>query len=247
MRNFIPLSLAQQIPNWTLGVTVLIPFFLLEVVRGATNRKHPSRGIRFAEALLLSYLLYSAFACKMIVVTGNISVYRPLLAYHILIAYAAFYCGSAVLLLISTIQKTEGNRKFMALIMTIGIAYGLCVALLFIYLLPIFGIFKGYLSSIGVLGWAIHWAIILVDYGALEISQVPSVLDERPILLKVFAPSLRLLQRFFCPNDYSERLRKERAALVEQIMLYDLDLRENANLSRQARYERVGERFALFL
>ncbi|TGM20274.1 hypothetical protein EHQ90_03555, partial [Leptospira stimsonii] len=172
-RNLLPENFLRTAPNWILLSTVLVPITLHELVCFLTKENfNPSRVRRLFEIILLAFLFHSGIQSNLIAVSEtSVSIYKPMPAYHVLIAYSILYVGRSIFLLIKKSKKSNGMLRLQAFILMLGVASALFVAILFVYILPLFGIFKGYLSAFGVLSWVFCWTVAILHYDAFEIRE----------------------------------------------------------------------------
>lgn len=242
LRNFLPAGLLKSAPNWILLSTVLVPITLHELVCFLIKEKYkPSKTRQIIELIILGFLFHSGLHSNLIAVSEtSISVYKPLPAYHVLISYSILYVGRSIYLLIQRTMKSKGMIRLQSFVLMLGVASALSVAILFVYILPMAGVYKGYLAAFGVLSWVFCWSVAILHYDAFEIRE--QILDGKklPFLNRISSLPVLTLFRILDPNEYSMRLLVSKANVVLNVASKNHELAMRTDLEKYERAEMVA-------
>ncbi|TGK39187.1 hypothetical protein EHQ13_06200 [Leptospira gomenensis] len=242
LRNLFPSELLRVAPNWILLSTILVPISLHELVCFLTKDKYkPSITRRIIEFIVLSFLFHSGISSNLIAVSeSSISVYTPLPAYHILISYSILYVGRTIYLLIMRTMNTNGMLKIQSFVLMLGVAIALFIAILFVYILPLIGIYKGYLAAFGVFSWVLCWSVAILHYDAFDIRE--RILDGKELLFLNRISSLIVLGlfRILDPSEYYMKLLISKANVVLNVTSKNHELAMKTDLEKFERAEIVA-------
>ncbi|RHX84753.1 LIC10906 family membrane protein [Leptospira stimsonii] len=253
VREFIPESLSRVAPNWILIAAVFVPFYLKELSLSILENKYePSYKFRILEYFLICYLVLSClFSATIDVKEEGISVYKPRFAYHVLIFYSFVNISISIFFLLRKAILHRGIVRVRSTLLMLGTLFGFIISILFVYVLPFFGIFKGYLSVFGILIWVFLWSVAIIQYNAFESRSL--YLKSRfvarrklPLLSRFTYKPILILHSFVDPLDYRLQLRNSRAEVVKYIMDFHLSYQKNTNMKPSVRIRkitRIVERF----
>ncbi|MBM9502895.1 hypothetical protein JWG44_21825 [Leptospira sp. 201903071] len=254
VREYIPESLSRLAPNWILAAVVFVPFYLKELTLSILEEKYePSREFRTFEYFLLGYLVLSCFFSATInVMEEGISVYKPLFAYHVLIAYSVLYVSASIFLMLRKAIRYRGIVRVRSTLLMLGTLSGFIVSILFVYILPIFGIYKGYFSVFGILSWVFFWSVAIIQYNAFEIRELIlrnpfTAKREIPFLSRISLKPVLGLYFLLDPLGYRLRLRKSRIEIVRYLLQYQTALMNNSEMNQDTQLRKVTKIFERFL
>ncbi|RHX83192.1 hypothetical protein DLM78_22985 [Leptospira stimsonii] len=133
-----------------------------------------------------------------------------------------------------------------------GIILTLTFAIIFIYILPLMGIFYAYWSSIGVLISILLWAMAILHFDAFEtrsfIMRNPYVARRQiPILSRYTFKPILALHRLLDPLDYRIKLRNSRVEIVRYLLHYHLILMKDSNLNHSTQVRKLTSIFERFM
>ncbi|RHX90194.1 hypothetical protein DLM76_21010 [Leptospira yasudae] len=246
IRNLIPVDLIGAVPNWILTSVVPVPFLLKELTQCLLVKDYlKSKQFQILEFLFLGYLIVAGVSSNLIEVDQqDVSVFRPLFAYHLLIAYSFFYVGVSIYWMFREAIRSKGIVRVRSSLLILGTLLGFLITILFVYILPHFGIFKGYLSSLGILGWVFFWAIAILQYDAFETRAI--ILRSRflakreiPLLSRISFRPVLVLHSILDPLDYRLQLRNSRVEVVNYIMQYHMALLKDSNMKYRTQIRRI--------
>ncbi|TGL81448.1 LIC10906 family membrane protein [Leptospira yasudae] len=246
IRNLIPIDLIGVAPNWILTAVIPVPFLLKELTQCLLAKGNlKSKQFQILEFSFLGYLIIAGLSSNLIETDKqNISVFRPLFSYHLLIAYSIFYVGISIYWMLYEAIRSKGIVRVRSSLLVLGTLSGFLITILFVYILPLFGIFKGYLSSLGILAWVLFWAIAIVQYDAFETRAI--ILRSRflakreiPLLSRISFRPVLVLHSILDPLDYRLQLRNSRVEVVNYIMQYHMALLKESDMKYRTQIRRI--------
>lgn len=173
---------------------------------------------------IVAFLLYRAATSQMVEYIGHNEtggvVYTPTYSYHIFILYSVVLVLFSLKFIANRALKGSGQERVNATIFVAGCTFGLLSAITFIYILPLFGIFIQYLTSVGMFVTISVWAIVILQYDAFELKTYSVTTEEIPIPIRPVNKIYRIIFRFLEPKVYNEKRNKAGAELVLSILNY---------------------------
>ncbi|TGL81449.1 LIC10906 family membrane protein [Leptospira yasudae] len=248
-RYLIPIDFHYIAPNWTLFPVIFVPFLANRLTQLIINNSAFPLYRRIVDFCILTYLVFSCLSLNMIEMENyGTSTYKPLLAYHILIIYALLYSADSIMLMSKTIIRSSGAVRVRSTLFAMGTVSGLVVSILFVYVFPFFGIFKGYLSALGLIPAAVFWSIAILQYDVFQTRSM--ILRSRitakrklPLLIRMTLKPVLGLHFLLDPLDYRLQLRNSRAEVVSAILQYHMTLQENSGINHRTQMRRVTSFF----
>ncbi|MBM9577820.1 hypothetical protein JWG45_11730 [Leptospira sp. 201903070] len=249
LRYFIPKELIDIYSNYALIPSALVPFFLTRVTTQLIGEIKILNKLRYFQYSILSYILISCLFCKAIIVNPDaIAQFKPLLAYHVLIFYSIIYIGASTFWMLKNGIQSKGAKRVRSHLLMLGTLIGLFVSILFVYVLPFFGIFLGLLSCLGILPATLFWSVAILQYNAFETKSM--ILKSRflakrqvPLLSRLTFRPVLWFHFLLDPLDYRLQLRSSRAEVVQSMLQYHLTLQEGAAMSHRSKIRKVAAFF----
>ncbi|RHX85416.1 LIC10906 family membrane protein [Leptospira stimsonii] len=248
-RGFLPIPLRNLALNLTFLPISFAPFTLYLLFKKIENK---DKGIPVWTLIVnffgSAFVLYTCLSLKMATLKDPEKFIFDLnLNYHFLVAYLCFW----MLLAIGTVTRTmlvkRGDFKVRLFLVLLGAALVLPITTAFVYFLPLFGIYKPYLSSIGLIFASILWAIAILHYDAFEIKA--EVLEGREVLLLNRAASfgfLKLLEKLD-PMRFVQKSAHEKEEITKQILIQDYNLASRTGeLSVEKRARILSKKFGKY-
>lgn len=253
-RNLIPESLSRTLPNLILISVAFVPFFLKELTISILERKQTRlKEFQNLEYILLGYLVISCLLSNTITISeGGISIYTPLLAYHVLVGYSTFSIGVSVYWMSKQAILSRGIIRVRSALLMLGTLFGFLISILFVYVLPLLGIFKGYLAVFGILGWVFLWSVAVLQYNAFETRAIFlrsrfMARRELPLLSRLTFKSVLSLHALLDPLDYRLQLRNSRVEVVNYIMQYHMTFQKNSTMTYNTQVRRITRAVERFM
>ncbi|AGS80709.1 hypothetical protein LEP1GSC050_0044 [Leptospira phage vB_LbrZ_5399-LE1] len=225
IRPYFPKGLMAAAANWTTFPAILIPFSFYCCAKSYVNSDfRPSKKIVLLNIAIVAFLLYRAATSQMVEYIGHNEtggvVYTPTYSYHIFILYSVVLVLFSLKFIANRALKGSGQERVNATIFVAGCTFGLLSAITFIYILPLFGIFIQYLTSVGMFVTISVWAIVILQYDAFELKTYSVTTEEIPIPIRPVNKIYRIIFRFLEPKVYNEKRNKAGAELVLSILNY---------------------------
>ncbi|MBM9500562.1 hypothetical protein JWG44_09915 [Leptospira sp. 201903071] len=246
IRYFIPDSLRPIAPNWTLISVTLAPFLMNRLTNFIIDEKYrPSRFRKSFDIVLVGYLVLSCLFLKTIEVKNyDTSVYKTYFAYHILIFYSILYVGNSIYLMYKKAWNSRGAVRVRFTLLLLGTSVGLLVSILFVYILPFFGISKGYLSSLGLIPSTLFWAVAILQYDAFQTRAMvlrSHFIAKRqlPLLSRLTFKPVLALHYLMDPLDYRLQLRNSRVEVVNYIMQYYMVFQKSSEMKHRSQIRKI--------
>ncbi len=82
--------------------------------------------------------------------------------------------------------RRSGDERIRSFLMLTGLVIALSVSIIFVYILPLMGLFKAYYSALGLLPFAIFGAVAILHYDAFKIRELVMNGSSLPLLNRVF-------------------------------------------------------------
>ncbi|TGK14062.1 hypothetical protein EHO60_01585 [Leptospira fletcheri] len=251
IRLYFPDSWRAQAINWTAIPAMVIPFSFYFCAEAYVNSDYkPSCWVIIPNTGLAGFLLYKAFRCELVdslglSPTGGV-VYSFTPYYHVFVIYISLIMLLGFFLIARNAYIHNGTIRVNSVIFAIGGIGGLAIAVFFIYILPLLGIFAQYLASIGVLFTITFWAGIL-NFDAFEIKSQLLSGEEIPFLLRAALPLQLALYRVMDPAGYKDRLLSNRADVTFYMLLWNHELTLKTNLEPEEKARLIAEKFERYL
>ncbi|MBM9576371.1 hypothetical protein JWG45_04305 [Leptospira sp. 201903070] len=249
VRGFLPLSFRNLALNLTFLPISFAPFTLYVLFKKIEDK---DKGIPFW-TLILSFfgsvcIVYTCVSQKMATLKDPENfVFDLNLNYHLLVMYLCFWMFLAITTVTRTMLVKRGDFKVRLFLVLLGAALVLPITTAFVYFLPLLGIYKPYLSSVGLIFASILWAVAILHYDAFKIKE--EVLKGKEVLLLNRAASLgflKLLEKLD-PMRFVQKSAHEKEEITKQILIQDYNLTvKTGELSVEKRARILSKKFGKY-
>lgn len=175
------------------------------------------------------------------------SSYKPLLAYHILILYSFGSVGFSIFLISKKTITSSGSERVQFTLLGLGVLISLSTTILLVYILPIFGIFKGYFTPIGLLPFSFLWAVAILQYDVFKIKYAVLDGDKVPALTRISLNFFMLLFKILDPVGFRNSNLQYKKSFSSDFLVTDLKLRLKTELNHYQRSEALARRFDQYI
>lgn len=233
--NFIPISYA--------------PFTLYILCAKLVDpAKRISTWAYITAALGLSYFTFACFFEKMATLNNPENfVYELNLHYHLYVLYLVFWVVLAIYTVVKKMFVRRGDSKVRLFLILLGAILVLPLTTLFVYFLPLFGIFHPSLSSFGLTISSIIWGVAILHFDAFEIKLEELKGRKIPFINKAASKSIMLLFRKLDPLRFIQKTSKQRTEITKQILIHDYNLiTEKGELSVEKRAQTLSKKFGKY-
>lgn len=167
--------------------------------------------------------------------------------YHFFVLYLVFWMVLSIRAVTHKMLVCRGDFKVRLFFVLIGAVLSLHSTVIFTYFLPLLGIFKPSLSSIGLLVSCILWGIGILHFDAFEIKSDIIKGEYVPWINRVASVGfLRLLAKMD-PIRFIQKNLKSKTAVTKQILIQDYNLASNAGeLSLEKRARILSKKFGRY-
>ncbi|WP_036041737.1 LIC10906 family membrane protein [Leptospira alstonii] len=195
-----------------------------------------------------SYFTWASFSQKMVVLGDpNTFVFDLSLNYHLIIGFSSFWVLLSFVAILKKMRLKRGNDKVRLFLILLGSLFAMPVTLTFIYLLPFLGVYKAYLSSLGLSIGSLCWAVAILHYDAFEI-KASLIQGQRISMINRLAsrPFLKLMGKLD-PMRFVQKSSKAKEEITKQILIQDFYLAENTGeISVDERAKILSRRFGKY-
>ncbi|EMI67509.1 hypothetical protein MAL08_19605 (plasmid) [Leptospira noguchii] len=235
--------------DWMLIPTIFFPILLDRIISLISNPEHKISKWKIGIlSLIVIYFLWAALTCSFsILIDHNDFKYISTIHYHILIGYQIIYASLSISKLVKYIPKYSGVQRVRFTLLAAGIFTILTFSIIFIYILPLLGIFYAPMSSIGALISVTLWAIAILQYNAFEIKYAIFARKPIPILNRISLNFFLLLFKILDPIEFRKSNFLYKRFLSIRILYTDIQLREKTDLDFFQRAEAVARRYEHFI
>ncbi|MBM9502914.1 hypothetical protein JWG44_21920 [Leptospira sp. 201903071] len=169
------------------------------------------------------------------------------LNYHLLVLYLVFWMVLAICAVTRKMLITRGDFKVRLFLVLLGAMLALPLTTIFVYFLPLFGIYKPYLSSVGLIIASIFWAVAILHYDAFQIKSKVIKGEDLPMINKAASGGfLRVLEKLD-PMRYIQKSSKQKAEITKEILIQDYNLATNTGeLSLEKRAQILSKKFGRY-
>ncbi|EMN63259.1 hypothetical protein FH593_13425 [Leptospira interrogans] len=235
--------------DWMLIPTIFFSILLDRIISLISNPEHKISKWKIGSiSILVIYFLWAAVTCSYSILIDHINFkYISTIHYHILMSYQIGFVSFSISKLVKYIYSYSGVQRVRFTLMAIGVFTILSFAIIFLYILPLLGIFYGPLSAIGVLISVILWAIAVLQYNAFEIKYAMFARQPVPILNRISLSFFLLLFKILDPAEFRKSNFLYKRFLSIRILYTDIQLREKTDLDFFQRAEAVARRYERFI
>ncbi|KXZ32755.1 LIC10906 family membrane protein [Leptospira santarosai] len=195
-----------------------------------------------------SYFTWASFSQKMVVLENpDTFVFDFSLNYHLIVYFSTFWVLLSTWIILRKMLLKRGNDRVRLFFILLGSTSGLPITLIFIYFLPFLGIYKAYLSSLGLSICSVCWAVAILHYDAFKIKASLIQGQEIPFINRVASkPFLKLMGKLD-PMRFVQKSSKEKEEITKQILIQDFHLAESTGeISIDKRARILSKRFGKY-
>lgn len=234
--------------NWTLIPAILIPHFLFLVVKSVLDLKKNYRALRVFDWAAIIFFLFEALIGGIVKVKDpNFFSYTPNPSYHLLIFYIFCSVGFSICLMGRGAIKSRGQIRTQLILMLMGIFVGLFVSIIFVYILPLMGVFMAYLSSFGMGIYITLWSIAILQYDIFEIKLQLLSGTKVPLLIRLSSPFVLFLYHIVDPTDYDRKLLEVKAKIANSLIEFNYELVVRTSLEGDEKSRVIAAQFSRYL
>ncbi|MBW0433733.1 hypothetical protein HGB47_08900 [Leptospira yasudae] len=249
LRVLVPLEYRNLALNLNFIPISFVPFTLYVLCKKmeASESKIPI----WASIIAFVGLGYFAFNC----ITQRMAkmkdpenfIYEINVNYHLYVFYLIFWTVLTIFEVSRKMLTKRGDFKVRLFFILIGAILALHSTTFFVYILPLFGVFKPWLSSIGLLVSCLLWGVAVLHFDAFQIKTKIIEGADVPLINKAASWGfLRILARLD-PMRYIQKSSKEKAAITKEILIQDYDLTSNSGeFSVDKRAELLSKKFGKY-
>ncbi|EKR34532.1 putative membrane protein [Leptospira interrogans serovar Hebdomadis str. R499] len=249
IRYVLPKEIHAIAPSITLLPVIFVPFLLNRLVMNLIRSDFKQKNVIFLiDLVVMAYLFLSCVSLNMIeMVDYQTSSYKLLPAYHILIMYSFGYVGFSIFLILRRVITASGAERVRFALLSLGIIISLFTTLLFVYILPTLGIFKGYLIPIGLIPSSFLWAVAILQYDVFETKAAVLFGDKVPFLNRLSLNFHLILYSFLDPNEFQNKSVALKAVVTADILYTDMSLVLNTDLELNRRAELLARKYYQYI
>ncbi|TGM60295.1 LIC10906 family membrane protein [Leptospira adleri] len=248
-RGFLPLSYRNLALNITFLPISFAPFTLFVLFKKIENKDQPiptwAKLIHFFGSICI---VYTCLSQRMATVKDPENFIFDLnLNYHLLVIYLSFWMLLAIITVTRTMLLKRGDFKVRLFLVLLGAALVLPITTAFVYFLPLIGIYKPHLSSIGLIFASILWAVAILHYDAFKIKAEVLKGGNVPLLNRVASVGFLKLLEKLDPMRFVQKSSHEKEEITKQILIQDYTLAEKTGeLSLEKRARILSKKFGKY-
>lgn len=245
-RTLLPIEYRNIALNLNFMPMLSAPFILYLL---CTKFEYPEKSIPFwAHCIALIGFCYFSFNCiseKMATLKDPENfIYDINANYHFFVLYLVFWMSLSIRALTRKMLIRRGDFKVRLFLVLIGAVLSLHSTVLFTYFLPLLGIFKPSLSSIGLLVSCIFWGIGILHFDAFEIKFNIIKGEYVPWINRIASVGFLKLLAKMDPMRFIQKNLKARTAITKEILIQDYNLATNTGeLSLEKRARILSRKF----
>ncbi|UOG62604.1 LIC10906 family membrane protein [Leptospira noguchii] len=219
-RSYFPLTYREIFLNWILFPVVYIPFFLDLVVCSLIRKRFKFNFYRVISVFVI-LPTFSVISLLGAFVKLNDPIryfYSPNLNYHLFIFYIIVSVVQSTFSLGRVMVRRSGDERIRSFLMLTGLLIALSVSIIFVYILPLSGLFKASYSALGLLPFTVLWAVAILHYDAFKIRELVMNGNSLPLLNRIFSIVVLSLYRLMDRNGYKLKLILSKANVTLNIV-----------------------------
>ncbi|EMF82736.1 putative membrane protein [Leptospira weilii serovar Topaz str. LT2116] len=195
-----------------------------------------------------SYFTWACFSERMVVLENpDTFTFNFSLNYHLIIYFSIFWVLLSGWIIFKKMLLKRGNDRVRLFFVLLGSIVGLPITLMFIYFLPFLGIYKAYLSSLGLSVCSVCWAVAILHYDAFEIKASLIQGQKISFINRVASKPFLKLMRKLDPMRFVQKSSKAKEEITRQILIQDFHLAENTGeISVDERAKILSRRFGKY-
>lgn len=226
IRLYLPIAMREIFINLILFPVVFIPLFLDFVVGLLIKRNIKFTYYRIALIFICmpTFVCISFFGAFVKLDNPIIYSYTPYLNYHLIIAYCIVSISISAYSLGRVTIRRRGDERIRSFLMLIGLVFALSVSILCVYILPLRGSFLAAYSALGLLPFAVLWAVAILHYDAFKIRELVLEGESLPLLSRLFSFAVLKLYRLMDGDRYEIKLLLSKTHVASNIINKHYDL-----------------------
>ncbi|MCG6192206.1 hypothetical protein LFX25_02975 [Leptospira sp. FAT2] len=249
LRILLPLEYRSYALNITFLPMAFSPFtlYILCAKIGQPDKKIPA-WILILGFLGLSYFTYACLFHEMAELKNpQYFVFDFNLNYHALVVFCSFWMLLSIYAVLRKMIVQRGDFKVRLFLVLLGAILAMPITMVFVYFLPLMGIFKPYLSSIGLVVASVLWAVAILHYDAFEIKAGVYTGVDLPLINRVASSGFLKLMEKLDPMRFIQKSSKEKEEITKQILIQDYNLAVNTGeLSVEKRAKILSKKFGKY-
>ncbi|EMO25887.1 hypothetical protein LEP1GSC170_1237 [Leptospira interrogans serovar Bataviae str. HAI135] len=185
---------------------VFAPYLFFRFVKSTFDPEYKmSRAWLVINTVPILYFAYLAITCQYLQQPDVINyAYKLSLQYHILIIYCATYFMWSMIALWIDVWRYQ-QHKIQAVLITVGTLIAVSVSVLFVYVLPMYGIFLAPFSSIGVAIAGLFFAAAALLGNAFKLNALVKSGKYVPRLNRVVVIVAVVIYRYVDPVEFFKK------------------------------------------
>lgn len=224
-RNVVMLELREFLHELTLIPILFTPYLFFRFVKSLFNPQYKQSRVGLAiNTALITYFLYCAITRQFVQLLDTVNFsYRPTYKYHIFIIYCATYFIGSLVVLWLEVRRYQ-QHKIQAILITTGTLIAVAICVLFVYILPLQGIFLAPYSAIGVAIAGLFFAVAALLGNALITNATIESGDPVPRFSRTVVLLVVVIYKYVDPVEFlkksetfSDRVEKTKDKLWELV------------------------------
>ncbi|TGM98347.1 LIC10906 family membrane protein [Leptospira yasudae] len=248
-RNLLPI----EYRNLALNITFLPIAYATFVLYSLCKKiEHPQKRIPIWSSIFgflgLSYITSICLSQRMGTLKDPYNfIFDFNLHYHLMVVYLVFWMIMAIYAIARKMIVQRGDFKVRLFLVMLGALLALPITMLFVYFLPLLGLYKPYLSSLGLILASIFWAVGILHYDAFEIKSSLIRGQDIPLINKAASKGFIKLLEKLDPIRFLQKRTKEKAEITKEILIQDYNLATGSGeLSVEKRAEILSKKFGKY-
>ncbi|AGS80706.1 hypothetical protein LEP1GSC050_0051 [Leptospira phage vB_LbrZ_5399-LE1] len=190
---FLIYSVRDFPPRWTLTYTlnwIMVPIGYAPLLVLLITNSIEKTEFKFSKGILLFFLLYFLFITYEGVTLNFVRIYDfteakyiLLWPFHVLIGVLALVGVYSIYVFGKKAKRTRGLRRVQFFLFLIGLVPVVFCSILFLYLLPLYGIFKEGFIVTAFIPFVILWVISILSLDYYKLKSYPGNLESPPFIL----------------------------------------------------------------
>ncbi|UML78949.1 hypothetical protein [Leptospira kirschneri] len=199
-RNVVMLELREFLHHLTLIPILFTPYLFFRFVKSLFNPQYKQSRVGLAiNTALITYFLYCVITRQFVQLLDTVNfAYKPTYKYHIFIIYCATYFIGTLGILWLEVRRYQ-QHKIQAILITTGTLIAVSICVLFVYVLPLQGIFLAPFASIGVAIAGLFFAAAALLGNAFNLNAIAASGSPIPRLSRVTVLVVIAVYRFVDP------------------------------------------------
>lgn len=230
-RSIILIEYRFAANHFTLVIALFVPYLFFRFIKSIFNPRYKlSRGGLVINTVLIAYFLYCAVTRQFAqTLDVNNFAFKPTINYHIFIIYCATYFIGSLVVLWLEVRRYQ-QHKIQAILITTGTLIAVAICVLFVYVLPLRGIFLAPYSAIGVAIAGLFFAAAALLGNALITNATIESGDPVPRFSRTVVLLVVVIYKYVDPVEFLilayklEKTNKRLWGLFRALYLEDVDI-----------------------